>query len=90
MKIVDIARQPGLRYSPYLLARILVGALEPGEWDYCVQRRRYFHSETNILATRSREVFGVSGVTIVVTDILHITLYFPFGELFSSRFFRFL
>ncbi|CAM9531048.1 unnamed protein product [Ectocarpus sp. 6 AP-2014] len=28
--IIDIARQPGLRYSPYLMARILVGALEPG------------------------------------------------------------
>lgn len=30
-RIVDIARQPGLRYSPYLMARILVAALEPGE-----------------------------------------------------------
>ncbi|CAM9905930.1 unnamed protein product, partial [Ectocarpus fasciculatus] len=29
-RIIDIARQPGLRYSPYLMARILVGALEPG------------------------------------------------------------
>ncbi|CAN0293511.1 unnamed protein product, partial [Laminaria digitata] len=29
-RIVDIARQPGLRYSPYLMARILVVALEPG------------------------------------------------------------
>ncbi|CAM9409903.1 unnamed protein product [Pylaiella littoralis] len=29
-RIVDIARQPGLRYSPYLMARILVGALETG------------------------------------------------------------
>jgi len=29
-RIVDIARQPGVRYSPYLMARILVGELEPG------------------------------------------------------------
>eukprot|EP00903_Cladosiphon_okamuranus_P013352 g12444.t1 len=29
-RIVDIARQPSLRYSPYLMARIFVGALEPG------------------------------------------------------------
>lgn len=30
MTIVDIARQPGVRYSPYLMARVLVAVLEPG------------------------------------------------------------
>lgn len=30
MRIVDIARQPGVRYSPYLMARIFVEVLETG------------------------------------------------------------
>lgn len=33
-KIADIARQPGVRYSPYLMARILVEVLETGTGGY--------------------------------------------------------